>query len=69
MKGLVYAENKNPLSHPLSGDARKLLVKGFDQLPEKEKLIISLYYYDGLTMKEIGAVSKITESRVSQLHT
>ena len=69
MKGLVYAENKNPLSHLLSGDARKLLVKGFDQLPEKEKLIISLYYYDGLTMKEIGAVLKITESRVSQLHT
>ena len=66
---LVDSQNKNPLSHLLSGDARKLLVKGFDQLPEKEKLIISLYYYDGLTMKEIGAVLKITESRVSQLHT
>ncbi len=65
----VDAENKNPLSHLLSEDARKLLVKGFDQLPEKEKLIISLYYYDGLTMKAIGAVIKITESRVSQLHT
>jgi len=66
---LVDSQNKNPLSHLLSGDTRKLLVKGFDQLPEKEKLIISLYYYDGLTMKEIGAVLKITESRVSQLHT
>jgi len=66
---LVDAQNKNPLSHLLSGDARKLLVKGLDQLPEKEKTIISLYYYDELTMKEIGTILKITESRVSQLHT
>lgn len=65
----VDAQNKNPLSHLLSGDDRKLLVKGLDQLPEKEKTIISLYYYDELTMKEIGAILKITESRVSQLHT
>lgn len=44
------------------------LAKAIDQLPEKEKLVISLYYWDELTMKEIGKVLDITESRVSQLH-
>lgn len=39
-----------------------------DALPEKEKLVISLYYWDELTMKEIGKVMGITESRVSQIH-
>ena len=40
-----------------------------DQLPEKERLVISLYYYEELTMKEIGEILSITESRVSQIHT
>jgi RNA polymerase sigma factor for flagellar operon FliA len=40
-----------------------------DQLPEKERLVISLYYYEELTMKEIGEIMSITESRVSQIHT
>jgi RNA polymerase sigma factor for flagellar operon FliA len=39
------------------------------QLPEKEKKIIVLYHYEDLTLKEIGQVLEITESRVSQLHT
>ena len=38
-------------------------------LPEKEKQVISLYFYDELTMKEIGEVLDLTESRVSQIHT
>ena len=38
-------------------------------LPEKERLVISLYYYDDLNMKEIGNVLGITESRVCQIHT
>ena len=40
-----------------------------DDLPEKEKQVVSLYYYDELTMKEIGEVLELTESRVSQIHT
>jgi RNA polymerase sigma factor for flagellar operon FliA len=47
---------------------RKILKKAITALPEKEKLVISLYYYDELTMKEIGLVLELTESRVSQLH-
>lgn len=40
-----------------------------DDLPEKEKQVVALYYYDELTMKEIGEVLDLTESRVSQIHT
>jgi RNA polymerase sigma factor for flagellar operon FliA len=38
-------------------------------MPEKEKLILSLYYYEELTLKEIGKVINLTESRVCQIHT
>ena len=44
------------------------VAKAIEELPEKEKMVISLYYWDELTMKEIGNVLDITESRVSQLH-
>lgn len=47
----------------------QLLKEGIDTLPERERLIISLYYYDELTYKEIAAVLGISESRISQLHT
>ncbi|HRZ64771.1 MAG TPA: sigma-70 family RNA polymerase sigma factor, partial [Spirochaetia bacterium] len=39
------------------------------ELPEKEKKVLVLYYYEDLTLKEIGQVLDVTESRVSQLHT
>ena len=38
-------------------------------LPEREKLVITLYYYEDLTLREIGEVLGVTESRISQLHT
>ncbi len=44
------------------------IAAAMERLPEKEKLVISLYYWDELTMKEIGKVLDITESRVSQIH-
>lgn len=47
----------------------RIVAESIDALPEKERLVISLYYYDELTMKEIGEVLEITESRVSQIHT
>ncbi|MBW2058922.1 MAG: FliA/WhiG family RNA polymerase sigma factor [Deltaproteobacteria bacterium] len=43
--------------------------KAIEKLPDKERLVVSLYYYDELTMKEIGNVLNLTESRVSQIHT
>lgn len=47
---------------------RKLLIEGIETLPEREKLMMALYYDEELNLKEIGAVLGVTESRVCQLH-
>lgn len=47
----------------------QLVADGIDQLPKKEGLVLSLYYNEELTMKEIGEILSVTESRVCQLHT
>jgi RNA polymerase sigma factor FliA len=49
-------------------ELQKALAEAIEELPEKEKLVLSLYYTDELTMKETGDVVGVTESRVSQLH-
>ena len=46
----------------------QIVADAIDRLPEKERLVISLYYYDELTMKEIGNILNLTESRVCQIH-
>lgn len=46
-----------------------LLVKSLDNLTEKERRVIELYYYEDLTLKEISNILEVSESRVSQLHT
>lgn len=51
------------------GELRAFLVKAMERLTEQEKLVIALYYYEELTLKEIGEVMHISESRVSQIHT
>ncbi|MFH1448884.1 MAG: RNA polymerase sigma factor WhiG [bacterium] len=50
-------------------EAKKLLIEAMERLPQREREVIALYYYEELTLKEIGEVLGITESRVSQLHT
>jgi len=49
-------------------EIKDLLAKQIDALPEKERMVVSLYYYNELTMKEVGEILGVTESRVSQLH-
>jgi RNA polymerase sigma factor FliA len=49
-------------------ELRELLVQNLKNLPEQEKLALALYYYEELTLKEIGEILKLTESRVSQIH-
>lgn len=51
------------------GELRSFLVVAMDRLTAQEKLVIALYYYEELTLKEIGEVMSISESRVSQIHT
>ena len=50
-------------------ETRELVADAISRLPEREKLVITLYYYEELTLREIGEVLGVTESRVSQLHT
>jgi RNA polymerase sigma factor for flagellar operon FliA len=52
-----------------SSEVKEILSDAIERLPEREKTVIALYYYEGLTLKEIGQVLGVTESRVSQLHT
>jgi RNA polymerase sigma factor for flagellar operon FliA len=49
-------------------EIKEAMARSIEQLPEKERLVISLYYIEELTMKETGKVLNITESRVSQIH-
>jgi RNA polymerase sigma factor for flagellar operon FliA len=58
----------DPLRAVTDENFRLALVEAIDTLPEREKLIMSLYYQDELNLKEIGKVLGVTESRVSQLH-
>jgi RNA polymerase sigma factor for flagellar operon FliA len=50
-------------------EVRDRIAEAVARLPEREKLVIALYYYENLTLREIGEVLRVTESRVSQLHT
>ena len=47
---------------------KDIITKAIEELPERQRLVLSLYYYEDLNLKEIGQVLRVTESRVSQLH-
>ena len=48
---------------------RHLLADAINRMPDRERLVLTLYYYEGLTLAEIGNVLGVTESRVCQIHT
>ncbi len=50
-------------------ETRYLLVDAVNRLSDRERLVVTLYYYEGLTLAEIGRVLTVTESRVCQIHT
>ncbi len=58
----------DPLFRCLKGEMKQRLADAIDELPEKERLVLTLYYYEELTMKEIGLTLGVVESRVSQIH-
>jgi RNA polymerase sigma factor for flagellar operon FliA len=59
--------NASPLEQYEDAERRKMLAQAIENLPERERQVVALYYVEELNMKEIGAVLEITESRVSQL--
>jgi RNA polymerase sigma factor for flagellar operon FliA len=61
-------KNDNPLESLLELGFRDALAKAIDELPERERLMMALYYEQELNLKEIGAVLDVSESRVSQIH-
>ena len=68
LNGLVDRDRPNPLEALLSEDSRNILIESIERLPDRERLILTLYHFEELTMKEIGAVMHVTESRICQLH-
>lgn len=68
VESLADINAESPLLSLLAQGLRQGLIRAIDSLPQKERQVISLYYFDELTMKEIGQVLKVTESRICQLH-
>ena len=68
---LAYIPNspeEDPLFRCLKGELQQRLADAIEQLPERERLVMTLYYYEEMTMKEIGLTLGVVESRVSQIH-
>src|ERR1700743_3490774 len=68
---LAYVPNRpedDPLFRCLQGEMRQRLVEAISNLPERERLVMTLYYYEEMTMKAIGLTLGVVESRVSQIH-
>jgi RNA polymerase sigma factor for flagellar operon FliA len=59
---------EDPLFLCLAAESRQRLIDAIEELPEKERLVLTLYYYEELTMREIGLTLGVVESRVSQIH-
>jgi RNA polymerase sigma factor FliA len=62
-------EAADPAQEMDTTEMKDRLADAIARLPEREKLVVALYYYENLTLREIGEVLGVTESRVSQLHT
>ncbi len=58
-----------PEDYVQNAELKQILAEAINKLPEKEKTVISFYYFEELTLKEISAIMNVTESRISQLHT
>ena len=60
--------DNNPFSSLINDETRDIIVQQISKLPEKEKMVLALYYQEELNLKEIGKLMGISESRISQLH-
>lgn len=64
----VDDDSSDPVKSLLESDFREALIESIDNLPEREKILMGLYYEQELNLKEIGAIMSVSESRVCQLH-
>src|SRR5690349_4680150 len=62
-------EEESPYHQALRSEMNGLLERAIGELPERERQVLALYHFEELTMKEVGEVMGIGESRVSQIHT
>ena len=69
MDSVEDATSPDPFLTLAERERRAMLGRLMDGLPERERQVLALYYYEGLTMREVGSALRVTESRVSQLHT
>lgn len=67
--GLADEAAPDPSADVELAELKEALAKAVDGLPERERLVVALYYREGLTLKEIGRVLEVTEARISQIHT
>ena len=58
-----------PVEHAEWTEVKETLAAAIEKLPEKERIVVGLYYYDEMTLKEIAAILHLSEARISQLHT
>lgn len=65
---IEQSEDNNPFATIINEEIRNIIIQQIENLPEKEKLVLTLYYQEELNLKEIGKAMNISESRVSQLH-
>lgn len=66
---VIQDDGTTPSGEAEMHERRRMLAKAIDRLPERERQVIAIYYYEGMTFKEIGRILTISESRVYQLHT
>lgn len=62
-------KTESPMEAFESEEMKQILTGAVNRLPEREKMVVTLYYYEGLTLAEIGQVLGVTESRICQMHT
>ena len=67
--GTTISRGEKPEAYMEMVEIRTVLSKAISKLPEKERKVVTLYYYESLTLKEISIIMGVTESRISQIHT
>lgn len=67
-KSLIQT-GEDTVEHVMAQELKEVIADGIKALPKKDQMVVSLYYYNELTLKEIGKVMGLTESRISQIHT